>query len=271
MGFLRAFSIFWVVVLVGCSAGDEQTTLDRVEKTKTLTAGYIAYPPSFIVDPNSQNFSGISHDVLAAAAAERGWTIDFAEELGWGSMIEAVNSGRVDIIATAIWPTEARSEKADFLTPIYLSVVKAYVRSDDDRFDGNLSMVDDENIRISVIDGEMSATIAESDYPNAKQVSLTQMNDVSQVLLQLTTNKADITFVEPAIALEFLAKNPGSIREVADIDPVRVFTNNFMVKKGDTELEIALNETISGLIMSGKVDEIIDRYEKYPGSFERVK
>ncbi len=248
----------------------EQTTYDKIIESGKIRVGYISYPPSFIKDPNTGEYSGIFNDVLQEIGKKLGVKIDYTEEVGWGTMIEAINSGRVDLIATGVWPTTERGKHVDFTNPLYYSTVRTYVRAGDNRFDGDLSKINNSNIKISSIDGEMTSIIAQIDYPKAKQVSLTQINDVSQVLLDVATGKADVTFAEPAVALEYMSKNPGQIKEVKDVKPVRVFPNAMIVGKGEVEFSSTLNIAIEELINNGFVNKIIEKYEKYPGSFQRL-
>lgn len=253
------------------SSGFSDPVFERVTKTRVIRAGYIPYPPSFIVDPNTKKMSGISYDILVQAADNLGWEVEFIEELGWGSMIEAVDSGRVDIVATSIWPTAARGKKADFLTPTFYSNVKAYVRDGDVRFDNNIKLANSPDIKIAVMDGEMAGIISNADFPNAQQVSLTQISSVSELLLEISTKKADITFTEPSIALEYMAKNPETIREVQGVGALRLFPNSFLVKKGSFNFQNTMNIAIEEIINSGQANRIIDQYEAYPSSFGRTK
>ena len=115
----------------------------------------------------------------------------------------------------------------------------------------------------------MTSIIAHTDFPRATETSLPQSADVSQVLLEMTTGKADITFVEVAIAQAFLENNPGSIREVEGVSPVRVFPNVMMVGKGEYRFLSMLNVAIDVLANSGEIERIIANYEKYTGSFKR--
>jgi ABC-type amino acid transport substrate-binding protein len=64
-----------------------------------------------------KELSGIFHDVLVEAGRNLSLHIDFTEELSWGTMIEAIKSGRVDIVCAAIWPTARRAKFVDFTTP----------------------------------------------------------------------------------------------------------------------------------------------------------
>jgi ABC-type amino acid transport substrate-binding protein len=259
--------------LIGCernaiTAADN--AYNNTLETGVLRAGYVTYPPSFIVDPNSGELSGISHDILQLAANNLDLELNFVEEVAWGSMIEAVDARRVDIIGTGIWPTAARGKRADFVTPIFYSPVIAYVRADDTRYDGNLAIANNAKTRIAVLDGEMAATIANSDYPNAKQVSLTQVSQVSQLLLEVVSNKADITFVEPAIALAYMNKNPNSLKAVEGVPAIRAFPTAYLISKNSPKLKSMMDVAILELIRNGDVDRILAQYEDYEGSFIRV-
>jgi polar amino acid transport system substrate-binding protein len=200
-------------------------------------------------------------DVMNEIANAMNVSVDYVEEATFATMIDTLNSGRVDIVVSGIWPSSARALKAGFSRAVYYSAIYAYVRADDDRFDGDLGQIDDPSFRIAAIDGELSSIVAGSDYPKAVVVGLPQQADVSQLLLQLTTNKADVTFVEPAIAEAFLTKNPGSIRRVANVPAVRLFPNTFLFRRGDAQLREAINLAIVELANAGGVARIIKQYD----------
>jgi ABC-type amino acid transport substrate-binding protein len=251
------------------STSGSQSAYNKVLASKTIRVGYISYPPSFIKDPNNGNLSGIMHDVLVEAGKSLELKVEFVEEVGWGTMIEAVQSGKVDLVCTGLWPTSTRGKKADFTNPIYFSPVKAYVKSGNINFDGKLESINAEKVKISVIDGEMTSIIAKFDFPKAQVVSLTQSSDLSQVLLDVVSGKAEVTFVEPVVANDFLKSNPNSIREVQNVKALRVFPNVMMVAKGESNLLSMLNIAIDELANTGIIDKTINQYEKYPNSFYR--
>ena len=64
--------------------------------------------------------------------------------------------------------------------------------------------------------------------------------------------------------------NPNSIKEVENVLPVRIFPNAMIVGKGEVEFLSTLNISINELINNGFVDKIIEKYEKYPDSFQRL-
>jgi ABC-type amino acid transport substrate-binding protein len=261
-----AASVIVLTLLAGCtsrsSGGDAAMRgLNSVRDTHVLRAAFIDYPPSMTVDPNSKAKGGIMPEVISEAAKAMGVQLSYVEETTFASMTDTLDSGRADIVVSGIWPSSSRALRADFSRVVYYSPVYAYVRSDDARFDNKLAAVNNSSIRIATIDGELSSIVAHTDYPGAATVSLPQQADVPQLLLQLTSRKADITFVEPAIAEQFLAKNPGSIRRVTGVEPVRLFPNTFLFRKGDTGLRDAVNVAIVELTNSRRLAAVIKPYD----------
>jgi polar amino acid transport system substrate-binding protein len=271
--------VICAIVFIGCKTTTQevqqhsdlnsQSAYERILKNNTIRVGYISYPPSLIKDPNSGQLSGIFYDVLEEIGKNMDLKIDFIEEVTWGTMIQEVNSGKVDIICTGIWPSSARGKLADFTNPIYFSPIRAYVKTGNTNFDGDLSKINSEKVKISVIDGEMTSIIANYDFPKAQLVSLTQSSDVPQVLLNVASGKAEVTFVEPIIANQYLQKNPNTIREVANVKPLRVFPNVMMVGKGEGKLLSTLNTSIEELANNGYIEKIVNKYETFPNSFYR--
>ena len=264
--FWFSIAIAAIFILSGCKSsqldGDlAMRGLNSMQSNRVLKAAYIDYPPSFTVNPNSKAKGGIMADVISDAATAMGVKVSYIEETNFGSMIDSLDSGRVDIVVSGIWPSSARAARADFSRVVYFSPVYAYTRSDDNRFDNNLAAINNVSARIATIDGELSSIVAHSDYPNALTVSLPQGADVPQLLLQLSSRKADLTFVEPAIADQFLAKNPGSIRRVAGVDPVRLFPNCYLFRKGDTGLRDAINIALIELTNSKRIAQIVKPYD----------
>jgi polar amino acid transport system substrate-binding protein len=246
-----------------------QDLLAEVLNRGEIRVGYVVYPPGMIKDPNTGELSGIFHDALEEAGKNLGLEINWVEEVGWGTMIEGLNAGRYDMIGSPVWPNSSRAKNVDFTIPLNYSAVGVYTRTGDNRF-SDLNNINRSDITIATIDGEMSSFIAQATFPDAETISLPQDTQVSQLLLNLTTRKADVTFVETAIAEEFLANNPGSIQNIVPNDPIRSFGNTMLVPKNREAFKSTINAALEELMNSGTVDSLIDKYEKYPGSFYRV-
>ena len=258
---------FSLLLPVGCTPGATSANpamrgLMRVRDSHTLRAAYINYPPSMTVDPNTKALGGIMPQVMSEAAKAMGLDLKYTEETTFASMVDSLENEHADVVVSGIWPSSTRALRADFSRVVYYSPVYAYVRSSDARLDGKLASLGGGQLRIATIDGELSSIVARSDFPAAPAVSLPQQSDVAQLLLQLSSNKADVTFVAPAIADAFLAKNPGSIRRVANAAAVRLFPNTFLFRKGDTALRDAVNIALVELTNSKKLSAIVRPFDE---------
>jgi polar amino acid transport system substrate-binding protein len=244
-------------------------TLEKVLSSGVIRCGYVVQPPNFIKDPQTKKISGIFPDVLEKAAAALGLKVEWAEEAAWGTMIEGLQAGRYDMIGSPVWPTGQRARVADFTEPVHYNGVEIYVRADDSRFDANIGILNDSKFHIATMDGEAAASIAQEDYPQAKTISLPQIADLSQLMLTVADGKADATFVDSIIAQQFINKNPGKIKPARMGLPVRLYANEMMLKQSDSAFRRALDSAISELQNNGVVDQIIKKYEPFPGAYYR--
>jgi polar amino acid transport system substrate-binding protein len=246
------------------------TVFDRVLKSGTIRCGYVIYPPGLLKNPNTKAIEGVFPETLAAASKALGFKVEWVEEVGWGSMIEGLEADRYDMICSPVWANASRAKRADFTVPLFYSGIGIYTRTDDHRFDADPAALNSPSVKLATIDGEMSDIISHQDFPAASRVSLPQLSDNSQLLLGLKDKKADATFVEPYIAQQFLASNPGTIRNMAVERPIRIFPNTMMVKKGETKLRTMMDTALMEVLNSGAVDKILQRYSKEPGTFYPV-
>lgn len=280
--FRKQFSTF-SLLLVMCLGGgltsceknkDESrqntTIYDQIVERGTIRVGYIPYPPALIKDPNTKQLSGILYDVLMSAGKNLDLKIEFVEEVTWGTMIEELNSHKVDLICTAVYAKSERGKFIDFTMPVYFSPLKAFTYINNNRFDSNLSEINKPSVKIATIDGEAVALIAKSTFPRAKTVSLTQSSDVSQMLEEVSSKKADVTFVEPVFANLYMKSNPNKIKEVLGVDPIRTYPVVMMVAKDEGEFLSTINIALSELHINGFIENTINRYEPLPNSFYRL-
>lgn len=214
--------------------------------------------------------SGIFVETLEKAAENLGLKVQWTEEVGWGAQIEGLEANRYDIVGSPVWANPTRGKLTTLSAPVYYSGIGVYVRADDDRFDNGLSGINSPNVRIGTIDGETGDLIARTQFPQARRVSLPQTADISELFLQITTNKADVIFAEPYFGHQFLQSNPNSVRNVAAARPIKVLGNVYMFRKGEEQLKQMLDVAIEDLINSGFVDQLLAKYEPAPGTFYRV-
>jgi polar amino acid transport system substrate-binding protein len=245
------------------------STYDRVMKSGVIRCGYAVYNPGCLKDANTGKLSGIGVDTLELAAKHLGLKVEWTEEVGWGTMIEGLETNRYDIVATPVWATSDRARVVDFSKPLYYSPVFAYVKAGNKKITAaTFKALNSSKYSIASIDGATAEIIAREDFPDLKRVSLPQLSDFSQLLLTVTTGKADLTFTEPADAAAFMQHNPGTVERVGG--PVRVFPNCWIFRRDQMEFKNMLNTALDQITNSGAEDKIIGKYEPAPNTLYRV-
>ena len=256
----------------GPTAGSVGSSVyNKVVSSGTIRACYVVYPPASIKDPNTGKLSGVFVETLNKAAENMGLKVDWNTEVGWGDMIEALNSNKCDIIGSPAWSNSTRGKSAEFSQSVYYSAINAYVRASDNRFNGDITVANNPSYKLATIDGETSQLIASRQFPKAQTLQLPQLTDVSQMLLNVVDGKADMAFLEPTVANAYIKNNPGKVKNVSVTKPVVIYGNVMLIKKGEFTFKSAIDNAIIELLNNGYVDGVINNYEKdYPGGFYRV-
>ena len=242
------------------------STFNKILNKGQIDVGYINYPPGFIVDPNTNEYSGIFKEVLAEIAKRNNLKLNFKEPVTWATMIQDVNLGKVDMLSSPVWATKARKEVVDFTNPVYFSPIGVFVRANDDRFANNYSKLNDPKIKIAAVQGEVNNEIGKTDFPLAQLDPFTDDIAVSQLFLEIKSGRKDVTFAEPMFAHDYIKKNPNTIKNIALTNPIRNYPNSFLVKKGESDLKEFLNSEIKKLANDGTIDQILEKYAPFKGA-----
>src|SRR5688572_14133278 len=173
-------------------AAEKESVYDRVMRTGTIRCGYTV-TEAVQKDPNTGKIHGLVPEIVEEAARVLDLKEEWVEEFTWANFTEVLRSGRGDALCINLWGDAVGAKFMLYSVPFHFSGVGAFVRADDTRFDGSgFEKLNSPDVRVSTMDGEMSGIIAAQDFPKAKPVSITQLGDSSQLLLELTHNKADV-------------------------------------------------------------------------------
>ena len=245
----------------------DQQAYSRVMERSELRVGYLVLPPYLNKDASSGKLSGIFYDVTEELGKRLELRVVWVEEANLATLSAGIDSGRYDLIAFPLWRSAARAKNVAFSTPLFYSLVGTYVREGDTRFDMGLDKLNDPSITVSAIDGELAATIAATDFPKARINSLPNLSDYSQLLLEVATGKADVTFFNRVVARRYIRNNPGKVREVPLGRPVRVFAECLILPIGDVKLQHMINASLLEMIENGAIERIFAQHGEDPKDY----
>ena len=264
------FSALFIVALLfsvpSFAAEKYADAFDRVMKTGTIRCGYLVYSPFIIKDLKTGQLSGIIYDAMEEIGKNANLKIEWAEEIPHDSMASALESNRVDTFCVGVWASTSRARGMTFSVPMFYNAVTAWGRVGDDRFSKDLTLINDPKVTITAMDGAQEQSIAAADFPRAKILSVPASAQFTDNFLNITSGKADVSFFENSLVNEYLAKNPGKLKQISPI-PLRTFGSTLVVKNGDFKLKELLDQGVQELLYSGQMKKIVAKYEKYPGSF----
>ena len=248
----------------------KETVYERVMRTGTIRCGYTPYSIGFIKDPNTGAMSGIYFDIVNELAKNLSLKVEWVEEVGWGTQVEGVSTGRFDMICSPTSLNAGRTRAADFSISLYYSPVHIWAATaSKDKYAGQPhAALNNADVRISVMDGEQTSTFARNYFPQAKQISLPQTAQFSDLMLQVTTGKADITFAEAYAVNEYLEHNQGTMVQVSQ-KPLVIVPNIILMKNDEFAFKELIDNGLRELFNTGFMDSAISKYEKYPNSYVR--
>ena len=123
----KIFQLMIILMVILVSVG----TVFAQAETKTYIVGTNAnYPPFEWVDSNG-NFVGLDMDLMRVIAIREGYKIEFLD-IGFDSLIPALQAGKVDIVASGMNITSERAKIVDFTDPYWKADQPVLVQKDSD-------------------------------------------------------------------------------------------------------------------------------------------
>lgn len=235
--------------LVGCSK--QQAT---PAQAKVLKVGAEAtFPPFEFQDEKTKEYVGFDIDLAKAIGKQMGYQVEI-QNMGFDGLIPALQTGSIDMIASAMSITEERSQKVNFSQPYYKSGLSIVVKKDNTTIN---SFKDLEGKRIAVQIGTTSATEAHK----IKNAQIREFNSNSEAYMELVNGGADAVVNDLPVNQDYLAKTGNKdaklVGEVANAEEY-----GLAVAKNNKELADKVNKAMDELKKNGEYDKI---YEKWFG------
>ncbi|AIQ58968.1 transporter substrate-binding domain-containing protein [Paenibacillus borealis] len=253
MGLLLAAGL-----LAGCGSNnnDNNTAASGNANTgteaKTLIMGTSADFPPYefhkMVD-GKDTIVGFDIEIAKEIAADMGAKLE-VKDLPFDSLLNELSSGRIDMVISGLSPTPERAEAVG-LSEIYYKAEQAVVvrEADKDKF---ATMDSLKGAKLGIQTGSIQEDIAKG----IEGAQLTSLGKISEIVLQLQSNRVDASIMEGPVAKSFVKNVKGLV--ITDAKP-EVEDDGYVigVKKDNTELLEQVNTTLKRLDSEGKIDEFV--------------
>lgn len=219
---------------------------------KVLVMGTNAeFPPFEFVDGGE--IKGIDVDFAKAICKELGYEL-VIENLDFDTLLNALDSKKVDFVAAGMTVTPDREEQANFTITYYKAKQVLIVKED-----SNIQSIEDlVGKRIGVQSGTTGQYIAEDEIEGAKDNDLITGYSAGSLAVKAVENgQIDAVIIDNLPAQEFVKKNEG-LKIVDGLFEDEEYAMAF--NKKDEELLKKFNEAMQKLIDDGTLQEIVDKY-----------
>lgn len=248
--FALAMSATMIFAAVGCSSQEPAPSSDEPQESasgEVLTMATNAeFPPYEFYEAG--DVVGIDVEIAGAIAETMGKTLK-VEDMAFDSIIPALSAGKADIGAAGMTVTEDRKASVDF-TDTYVKASQVIIVKAD-----NAEIAGPDDVAGKTIGVQLGTTgdIYASDVTD----NVERYNKGFEAVQALAQGKIDAVIIDDQVAKALAADNA----DVKVLDtPFTEEEYAIAVKKGNTELVEQINQALTELKESGKLQEIVDKY-----------
>ncbi|MGH8064060.1 MAG: amino acid ABC transporter substrate-binding protein [Candidatus Entotheonellia bacterium] len=269
---IRLLSILFLTVLLTSPVvgQPQQSTLEKIKTTKTITMGYreSSFPFSFIGEDKKP--AGYSVDLctrVAAGVQQQLGLSDLATK--WLAVtpenrITAVTNGTVDLECGSTTNTLSRQERVDFSNMTFVDGGSLLVSTA-----AKINRLSDiAGKRVAVVPGTTTEKVMAEALQKANlTVQMINVKEHADGIAALENGTVD-AYASDRVILIGLAMTSKDPTKLAISDQYFSYEPyGLMLRRGDADFRLAVNRVLARLYRSG---EIVQVYERWFGSFERT-
>lgn len=221
---------------------------------ETYTVGTSAgFPPFEYVEDGE--IVGFDIDLMKAIGEEMGFDVSF-EDIAFDSLIPALKTGNIDVVAAGMTITEQREEVVDFSNSYYSADQSIIVKEDSDK---DISVIFGDN-DISVQTGT-TGDLWVTEKLKEKGILTGNIKRYDTFVLcvsDLVNENVDAVVLDSPVANRYAEMRPVEVVGII----VTGEDYGLAVNDGNTELLNKLNEGLRRIRENGKMAEIIDKHFK---------
>ncbi len=216
--------------------------------------------PYIFPDPKDpERLIGFEVELAAAIARELGVTAKQAQN-AWDSLIPGLQRGDYDIAMNGIEITPQRKQEVLFSVPYYVYTEQLVVRKDEDRIQGV------EDLR-GLKAGTLSGTVAQDILMGLGGVDVKIYAGQVEPYEDLAIGRIDAVLLDLPIAAYYGKPNP-KLRYAGR--PVGEGFYGIAMRKGDADLQRAINEILAKLLISGELKRIYEKWDLWNEAQEKL-
>lgn len=231
---------------------DDQSLQKIIDKGQLVVGMSADYPPYEFhkLISGKDEILGFDVQLSELIAKELGVEVKIID-MNYNGLLMALQSGQIDMILSAMTPTEERKQSTDFSEIYFEATQTMLVRADDaDKYNTKESIA---GKKIGVQTGSLQEIILKDQFPESRAVSLTK---IPNLVLELESKKIEGIVLETAVADGYLDRYPTLVASKLAIEDTTGGTAVAMAKDS-TALVAKVNEIIEKAKTDGTIDQFM--------------
>jgi len=231
---------------------------EKIKQRGYIVVGTSAdYPPFESVDPNTKQIVGLDVDIVEAVAKELGVSVKW-EDMPFDSLIAAVETGKIDMIAAAMGLKAERIPKLDYSIS-YLQGDNVLVVKGDSPVKpfADLAEVGKLNLKIGVQSGTIQEDIINGlvEEGKASKDNVVSYVRVDLMITDLVAGRIDTALIDKPVADSFATRYSIRIVYTEWAPPKCLWT-----PKGERELLDAIDTALLKLHNTGVIKQLVVKW-----------
>lgn len=260
---LVAAAAVMAVGIAGCGGDKAAESKPAADNGKLLIAINSTFPPFESVKEGTSNYTGIDIDIAQYVAKKMGKTAEFTD-MKFASLVPTLQSGRADMILSAISPTKERMEVVDFSIPYYFPM-KAIICQKGAGYDSL------DKLKGMSAGASMGTTYA-NDLRQAGGIDVVEMDSTPLVVQDIKNGRLAAGLFDSAQAGVFIQQNPDLEMHILNLPVVMEDTFAVALPKGSKDVE-KVNEILKEMKQNGEMHKIFVKYlgEDATAQYEKLE
>lgn len=251
-------SLLLIGLLAACGQGGKDTeqsaNTNGEEEKKVLKMGTSAdYPPFEYVDTaKGEEIIGFDIDLANAIAEKIGYEVE-VQDIEFAGLIEALKSGKVDVVLAGMTPTEERKQSVDF-SDVYYTANHMIISK---KADGIKTVEDLAGKTVGVQLGSIQEGKAQ-DIKKTVDITIDSRNRIPELIQEIKAGRFDAAIIEDTVAKGYLENN----KDLAGftLENEEEAGSAVAFAKGNDELVAQFNQAIKEMKENGELEAIINKW-----------
>ena len=249
---IAAIALLVPLAFLATPASAATNDLEVIQKAGVIKIGTEGTYAPFTYHESSGRLVGFDVDMGRAIAERLGVKAEFVEG-PWDGLIAGLNAKRYDVVMNNVGFTPEREARYDFSRPYISSSAALMVRDDNTTIHGFQDLKGKTSAQAL---GNNFGTLAEDS--GAKIIAVQGFTEAITLVLQ---GRADATVNDYLSYLDFRKRRPDAkIKMVAEDRSGSFGRSGVLMRKGQSQLQAAINKAIGEILADGTYKQISDRY-----------